>query len=553
MAPDNPHADPDAPPSLLPFTGASSENIFDLPYADDPSARAALPPPPDPGVPPSTSPGLPPPPAEESTSSARSIGSAEGDPSLGPPLEARFDSPIHAEPGPREIPPFGADLAPPAPPPPPASPPPVPPASGVVDPADELPAVRTPRAFLPSNFSTPSSRSSPSTPISPAPVPEAVMSGTDRASGDGPESHQVVIPPPIDAQYLIGDLIQMEEDGDRDPVTDAQSDAGVDSEAQAAQASEPGTALPPMVARSAGAANDAGPTGAEEPTTTNGSSGGFSFAQPSRDSTSRRRPSIRVRRAGNDLAASTGPADLAGAPVGPLTMSPDAPIPVAPQRPSTPGSTLAGLPTRPAGGPSIIPPLVPGAQNPSPPPPASAPAASAMAPPVSIPGAIGPGPTVETTRGANPTAAASVGGTAEPSPSRVADGVLVGMAGAALAGCVWWLVVAMTQRQFPYLSILLGALVGQAVLVGSRKGSATLAGLAGVLTLISLSISQYFIARSLAISELGLDVPLWDGAGNAMDVIKSAYQGDALTAVFVVLAAGVAVFSVIRRGARPAI
>jgi len=72
-----------------------------------------------------------------------------------------------------------------------------------------------------------------------------------------------------------------------------------------------------------------------------------------------------------------------------------------------------------------------------------------------------------------------------------------------------------------------------------------------VLTLGSLSIAQYFISRSLAISELGLDLPLWEGAGAAADVIRAAYQDDALTAMFVVLAAGCAAVAAGRPSARP--
>jgi hypothetical protein len=193
-------------------------------------------------------------------------------------------------------------------------------------------------------------------------------------------------------------------------------------------------------------------------------------------------------------------APIPTAPTGPLTMSPDAPIPAAPPAPAAPtGPTIA--------------PLVPGTP----------------APPVlpATADATGTGP-------------------------RVADGLLVGLAASAVAGAVWWAVVALTQRQFPYLAVLLGLLVGQGVLVGARRGSPALGALAGVLTLVGLSVAQYFISRSLAISELGLDIPLWEGAGRAVDVIRATYQDDTLTLVFVVLAAGCAAFAAGRASARPA-
>jgi hypothetical protein len=182
-------------------------------------------------------------------------------------------------------------------------------------------------------------------------------------------------------------------------------------------------------------------------------------------------------------------------------MSPDAPFPTAPPAPA------------PATSGPIIAPLVPGAP-PLPPAPA--------------------GPT-----------------TPEVAGPRVADGTLVGLAAAALAGAVWWAVVTLTQRQVPYLAVLLGLLVGHGVLVGARRGSLALGALAGVLTLVSLSAAQYFISRSLAISELGLDIPLWNGAGAAVDEIRATYQDDGLTAVFVVLATGCAAVAAGRPSARP--
>lgn len=138
------------------------------------------------------------------------------------------------------------------------------------------------------------------------------------------------------------------------------------------------------------------------------------------------------------------------------------------------------------------------------------------------------------------------------SETRVGEGLLVAAAASAVSGLIWWAVVALTQRQLVYLAVLLGAFVGQAALVGGRRGSIGLGIVAGSVTLLSLSAAQYFITRSLAISELGADWPLWEGGQAFYDIIRATFEEDPMTGIFVILAAGIAGFQAGTPGRRAA-
>jgi hypothetical protein len=122
-----------------------------------------------------------------------------------------------------------------------------------------------------------------------------------------------------------------------------------------------------------------------------------------------------------------------------------------------------------------------------------------------------------------------------------------GVAGAFVAGLVWWGLVAATETQFVYAALGVGWLVAQAVLICSQQSNrAPLQVVAGIFTLLSLAVSEYFIQRTLFIKEYGerfdgYAVPLWDGFGNAVDVVQVALEDDPLTGLFWVAAAVTAV------------
>lgn len=135
---------------------------------------------------------------------------------------------------------------------------------------------------------------------------------------------------------------------------------------------------------------------------------------------------------------------------------------------------------------------------------------------------------------------------------RPLDGVLVGIAAAALAGLAWWASVAFTENLFVYAAIIVGVVVGQGVLVGSRRGGIVPALLAGVFTLAALVVAQYFIERSLAISTFGAkDLPLWMGLSTAVDVVRSSVDGDPKIGLFWALSVVAALVSAGSRSRRP--
>lgn len=114
---------------------------------------------------------------------------------------------------------------------------------------------------------------------------------------------------------------------------------------------------------------------------------------------------------------------------------------------------------------------------------------------------------------------------------RLGEGILVGVAAAAIAGSLWWAVVAFTERQFFYGAIVVGLLVGRGFLIGARRSGPVLGVLAAVCTLIALAVAEYFIQRSLAISTFDVDIPLWTDFSFATDVVREGLDGEPLTAL----------------------
>lgn len=136
---------------------------------------------------------------------------------------------------------------------------------------------------------------------------------------------------------------------------------------------------------------------------------------------------------------------------------------------------------------------------------------------------------------------------------RIGEGLVVGVAAAALAGMGWWASVFYTERLFPYVAIIVGILVGQGVLIGARKGGALPAVLAGLLTLAALLAAQYFIERSLAIANFGADVPLWLGFDTARQVVTDSFDADRLIGLFWLVSVVVAAISAGSPARRPVV
>lgn len=174
-----------------------------------------------------------------------------------------------------------------------------------------------------------------------------------------------------------------------------------------------------------------------------------------------------------------------------------------------------------------------------------------MTSPTWPPGGTNPPPPPGPTGGPPPWNAPSTWGTppgvrSAPTVTRWGDAILLAVASAFVGGLAWWAVVAYTKTQFVYGAIGVGILVGAATRLGARRNGIGAAVIAAVCTLVSLTVAEYFVQRTLAINDGLAGIPLWDGFGFFRDVIESGVEENPLTAVFWLLAAGAAGFSAYR-------
>lgn len=166
-------------------------------------------------------------------------------------------------------------------------------------------------------------------------------------------------------------------------------------------------------------------------------------------------------------------------------------------------------------------------------------------------GELGPSPVSESITGARP-GAPRVGAppvapppplALDPAPRRYLEGAVIGVAAAGIGGVVWWAVCSVTGLQLDLVSLLLGLFVGQAVLIGSRRGGPVPALVALVAVLLSLTIAQYFIERSAAIADFGAELPLWMGFSTARRVVSDSLTNDSLRGLSWLVAGAAAVVS----------
>jgi len=147
-------------------------------------------------------------------------------------------------------------------------------------------------------------------------------------------------------------------------------------------------------------------------------------------------------------------------------------------------------------------------------------------------GDIGPAPVSESSTGHGMRPAASWG-TPPPGPPpplvlqsagrRYLEGAFVGLAVAGLGMFAVWAALSVTGHSWPLVvdiaATVLGVLVGQAVLIGTRRGGPVPALVAALAVLVPLVIAQYFIERSSAISLYNANLPLWQGFTFARKVV----------------------------------
>lgn len=194
------------------------------------------------------------------------------------------------------------------------------------------------------------------------------------------------------------------------------------------------------------------------------------------------------------------------------------------QAPGSPAVPPAPAPTPAA----PLPPPPPAAAGPAPTAPAPAAPLSPPPPPGSPYGGGRPGAALFTTPA--PAVAA-------PPAGSLAAGVIYGLVGGLLGGAGWYLAVIVTKRQFVYLAVAVGAIVGTAVAKGTRTSKGAAPFVAAVITLATMCVSQYFIDRWAAIQyieEVGSParIPLFLSLPRAVDVVRAGLSAEPSQGLF---------------------
>jgi hypothetical protein len=121
------------------------------------------------------------------------------------------------------------------------------------------------------------------------------------------------------------------------------------------------------------------------------------------------------------------------------------------------------------------------------------------------------------------------------SPNHILGGLLAGVVAAVLATAVWYAVVVISHYQLGIVAIVVGFLVGQAVVLGAgRRGSIVLVGISVVLTLLALVISEYLIIANFVSQQLapGETIEVIQPPGFVLEVVIESVKTEPLTLAF---------------------
>jgi len=118
--------------------------------------------------------------------------------------------------------------------------------------------------------------------------------------------------------------------------------------------------------------------------------------------------------------------------------------------------------------------------------------------------------------------------------------LLYGLVAGALGAAIWFAIVVVTNYEIGLLAVIIGALVGTGVVIGSgRKHNLRLQLLSVTITLAAMAFAEYFIVRHFVVEYLveqgsasSADVPLLFPLDLAFGFIAAAIQDDPLTLVF---------------------
>lgn len=123
---------------------------------------------------------------------------------------------------------------------------------------------------------------------------------------------------------------------------------------------------------------------------------------------------------------------------------------------------------------------------------------------------------------------------------------IFGAVAAALACAAWYAFVVLTEKQYAFIAVGVGYVVGSAVMFGAgHKRGVTLQVYSVLLTVLAMAFSEYFIARHFAIEALAregnsLSVPLLLPLRVISEIIGESLKNDPITLLFWAVAAWVA-------------
>jgi hypothetical protein len=117
--------------------------------------------------------------------------------------------------------------------------------------------------------------------------------------------------------------------------------------------------------------------------------------------------------------------------------------------------------------------------------------------------------------------------------SGVLGGLALGTGAAIIAAIAWYLVVALSQTQIAFVAVLIGWLVGNAVVWGARgRVSVPLLVASPLLTLLALAVSEYLIIYHLVTQELGLVADLLQPLDVMIEIVIESVTADPVTLLF---------------------
>jgi len=109
-------------------------------------------------------------------------------------------------------------------------------------------------------------------------------------------------------------------------------------------------------------------------------------------------------------------------------------------------------------------------------------------------------------------------------------GIVFGLVAAIVGGAIWYGIVVATDRQFVYLAIGYGVLVGAGVVKGAKRANPATAAVAAVIALIGIVMAYYFIYRHAVIEQLetidrtDVEVPLFGDFAQVKDFVKFSFE-----------------------------